>query len=132
MKDSKTKVLLGDKDIQQLIGKLLRYGVLTAGVITFIGGVFYLYQKGQGIPNYTEFTGETLDYTTLSGILRGITTFNATEIIQFGVVVLIATPILRVLFSLFAFILEKDKLYILITLIVLSILTFSMLGNLAG
>jgi len=79
-------------------------------------------------------------------ILRGLTTTGITcpplcaayswatgvDIIQLGVVLLIATPIARILFSVFAFTVEKDYLYIVITLIVLGVILFSMLGGLGG
>lgn len=119
-----------DYDMEQLIGQVLRYGVLTSGIIAIIGGIWYLVQSGSGIPNYTEFNGEPAGYTSLTGIIKGLTAGSAKEIIQLGVVILIATPILRIVFSLFSFILEKDRLYIVITLIVLLIILFSMFGGL--
>lgn len=119
-----------DYDMEQLIGQVLRYGVLTSGMIAIIGGVWYLIQSGAGIPNYTSFSGEPAGYTSLTGIIKGLTKGSAKEIIQLGVVILIATPILRIVFSLFSFILEKDRLYVVITLIVLLIILFSMFGGL--
>ncbi|MBC8984349.1 DUF1634 domain-containing protein [Pedobacter sp. N36a] len=119
-----------DYDMEQLIGQVLRYGVLTSGIIAIIGGVWYLIQSGAGFPNYTSFSGEPARYTSLTGIIKGLTEGSAKEIIQLGVVILIATPILRIVFSLFSFILEKDRLYIVITLIVLLIILFSMFGGL--
>lgn len=55
---------------------------------------------------------------------------KAKGIIELGVMVLIATPILRIFFSLIGFILEKDRLYIGITLIVLLVMMFSIFGGL--
>ncbi|MBB2150570.1 DUF1634 domain-containing protein [Pedobacter gandavensis] len=119
-----------DYDMEQLIGQVLRYGVLTAGIVAIIGGVWYLFQNGQGTPHYTEFHGEPAGYTSLTGIIEGLKNGSAKEIIQLGVVILIATPILRIVFSLISFIQEKDRLYIVITLIVLLIILFSMFGGL--
>lgn len=119
-----------DYDMEQLIGQVLRYGVLTSGIIAIIGGIWYLIQSGSGIPNYTSFSGEPAGYTSLTGIIKGLAAGSAKEIIQLGVVILIATPILRIVFSLFSFILEKDRLYVVITLIVLLIIIFSMFGGL--
>lgn len=120
-----------DYDVEQLIGQVLRYGVLLSGSVAIIGGIWYLYQQGSGIPHYTEFNGEPAGYTSLTGIIKGLANGSATEIIQLGVVILIATPIIRIAFSLVSFILEKDKLYTIITLIVLCIILFSMFGGLA-
>lgn len=120
-----------DYDMEQLIGQVLRYGVLSSGIVAIIGGIWYLIQHGSGIPHYSEFNGEPVGYTSLTGIIEGLKTGSAKEIIQLGVVILIATPILRIVFSLFSFILEKDRLYIVITLIVLLIILFSMFGGLS-
>lgn len=120
-----------DKDVELVVGQLLRYGVVTASVVAFVGGVFYLLQHGSGqIPQYSNFVGEGAGYTTFKGIFKGAAAFSSTEVIQLGVLILIATPILRVFFSLLAFILEKDKLYIFITLIVLSVIMTSIFGGL--
>lgn len=119
-----------DYDMEQLIGQVLRYGVLISGIVAIVGGIWYLFQRGMEMPHYTNFTGEPANYTTFSGILQGLSQGSATEIIQMGVVILIATPILRIFFSLVSFILEKDKLYIVLTFIVLSIIMFSMFAGL--
>ncbi|THF51710.1 DUF1634 domain-containing protein [Flavobacterium supellecticarium] len=122
---------ISDTDVQQLVGKVLRYGVLTACFLAIAGGVAYLaHHGGSAVPSYHTFQGEGAAYTTFEGILKGAMALNPTEIIQFGVLALIATPILRVVLSLFAFILEKDKMYIVITLIVLSIIMTSIFGGL--
>lgn len=128
--DTKENKKMTDYDVEQLIGQVLRYGVLISGVIAIIGGILYLYQQGTGIPDYGTFHGETAGFTSLTGIIEGLKKGNATEIIQLGVVVMIATPILRIMFSLVSFIVERDKLYIFITMIVLAIITFSMFGGL--
>lgn len=121
-----------DYDMQQLIGQVLRYGVLTSGIIAIAGGIWYLFQQGSGLTHYTTFNGEPAGFTSFTGILKGITTGSANEIIQLGVVVLIATPVIRIVFSLISFILEKNMMYVIITLIVLSIIMFSMLSGFGG
>ncbi len=125
------KKLISDTDVQQLVGQVLRYGVLTACFLAIAGGVAYLAHHGQStVPSYHTFQGEGAEYTTFEGIIKGAMALQPTEIIQFGVLALIATPILRVVLSLVAFILEKDKMYILITLIVLGIIMTSIFGGL--
>jgi uncharacterized membrane protein len=110
---------------------MLRYGVITASIVAFLGGVIYLVHFGQAaIPNYHDFKGEGAGYTTFGGIFKGAFAFNATEVIQLGVLVLIATPILRIALSLVAFAVEKDKLYVFITLIVLCVIMTSIFGGL--
>ncbi|CAM4284335.1 Uncharacterized membrane protein [Pedobacter westerhofensis] len=119
-----------DYDMEQLIGQVLRLGVLISGSVAIVGGIWYLYQQGSGLPHYSTFNGEPAGYTSLTGILSGLAKGSASEIIQLGVVILIATPIVRIFFSLVSFIIEKDRLYIVITSIVLFIILFSMFAGL--
>jgi uncharacterized membrane protein len=131
MKTSTTKSFLADTDIEKIVGLQLRYGVIIASSIVLIGGIAYLFQHGQGaIPPYHTFVGESAGFTTFSQIINGVVKGQSKGIVQFGVMVLIATPILRIAFSLVGFILEKDRLYIIITAVVLSIMLFSIFGGL--
>jgi uncharacterized membrane protein len=131
MKKVISKSFLADADIEKIIGLQLRYGVVIASLIVLMGGILYLVQQGQGaIPPYHTFLGESAGYTSFSQIVNGIGAGQAKGIVQAGVVVLIATPILRIAFSLVGFILEKDRLYIIITAIVLSVMLFSIFGGL--
>jgi uncharacterized membrane protein len=128
--NTKENKKMTDYDMEQLIGQVLRLGVLISGTIAIIGGIWYLYQKGSGVPHYTTFNGEPAGYTSLTGIIKGLAKGSATEIIQLGVLILIATPIVRIFFSLVSFIIEKDRLYIVITSVVLFIILFSMFAGL--
>ncbi|MBO9729504.1 MAG: DUF1634 domain-containing protein [Chitinophaga sp.] len=123
---------LRDKDIQQLIGKQLRIGVITSSIIVLIGGVIYLIRHGHEQPSYGNFTGVREGLTNLRGIWQGVLENKGMNIIQLGVVLLIATPIIRIAFSVIAFLLEKDYLYVVLTLVVLGVIMFSMSGGLAG
>ncbi|RBL92798.1 DUF1634 domain-containing protein [Chitinophaga flava] len=125
-----SKHFWADKDIQQLIGKQLRVGVITSSIIVLLGGIVYLYRHGHESPDYGTFTGVREGLDNLPGILKGIMAGQGRDVIQLGVVLLIATPIFRIVFSVFAFLLEKDYLYVVITLIVLAVITFSMVGGL--
>ncbi|WP_069659113.1 DUF1634 domain-containing protein [Arcticibacter eurypsychrophilus] len=121
-----------DKDVASVLGQLLRAGVVTSSVIALIGGVIYLMAHGADRPHYTEFIGAPENLRHINGIIAGLLVFDAQAIIQTGVLVLIATPILRVLLSAIAFAIEKDYLYVIITLIVLSIIAIGMFGGLGG
>jgi uncharacterized membrane protein len=122
---------LADHDIEQFIGLQLRFGVVLASLIVLTGGILYLLQSGHlALPHYQFFLGEKAGFTNGREIWNGVAAMKASGIIQLGVVVLIATPILRIFFSLIGFVLEKDRLYIVITLIVLSVMMFSIFGGL--
>jgi uncharacterized membrane protein len=51
---------------------------------------------------------------------------HAAAVIQLGLLLLVATPVARVIFSVFAFAWERDWLYVLLTLIVLAVLLYSL------
>lgn len=131
MKKIISKPHTADHDIEQFIGLQLRFGVLLSSFIVLAGGLLYLTQSGNlALPHYQLFIGEKAGLTTGRQIWHGVTGMQAKGIIQFGVAVLIATPILRILFSLIGFILEKDRLYIGITMVVLSVMMISIFGGL--
>jgi uncharacterized membrane protein len=125
------KAIINDRNIEIFIGQVLRIGVIISCAVAVIGGVLYLLHHGmQTMPDYGTFHGEDAAYTSLPGIIKGLGTGSPTEIIQLGVAILIATPIIRIALSLVSFILEKDKLYVVITLIVLCVIMTSMFGGL--
>jgi len=131
MKNIISKKAPADQDIEQLIGLQLRFGVIIASLIVLIGGLIYLKQFGAlAVPHYHSFIGTKGGYTSLDEIFKGAYAANAKGIIELGVVALIITPILRIAFSLVGFIIEKDKLYIGITLTVLAIMMASIFGGL--
>ena len=132
MKHVFSRIYWQDKDIEIVIGRLLRYGVLLSGIVTLVGGSIYLLRHGNTLPRYHTFTGEPKDVSSLSGVFQGIAGLQGRAIIQLGILLLIATPIARIVFSVIAFVLEKDYLYVVITLIVLIVIGFSIRGGLGG
>lgn len=118
---------LSDDRVERAIGTLLRAGVLVAATITLLGGVLLLLQHGSRIADYHVFAGEVPEFTSISGVVRGVLALDSRAVVQLGLVLLIATPILRVVFSLVAFVIQRDRLYVVITSIVLAVLLFSLI-----
>lgn len=116
-----------DERIELVISLLLRIGVVGASAIVLMGGVFYLFQYGLTIPNYQVFHGEPLSLCTVKGILTTALAFESSGIIQLGLLLLILTPIARVVFSVAAFGIQRDRLYVSVTLIVLIVLLYNLL-----
>lgn len=117
--------------MQAIIGWVLRLGVFISMLVVFLGGILYLYRHGHAIADHSVFKGIPVFLQT-GNIINGILTFRGQAIIQGGIILLIATPIIRVVFSAIGFILEKDYLYVGITLLVLTIIFISMLSGHAG
>ena len=123
---------LTDRRMDEIIGALLRYGVMLSGSVVAAGGIWYLIQYGTTPPGYHIFRGEPEYLRHLRGIVSGIPGFHCRRMMQLGLVLLIATPVARVAFSVVAFILQRDRAYVVITLIVLAVLLFSLTGKMSG
>ena len=123
---------LSDDQIDQLLGNLLRIGVIIATIVAAIGGVLYLAQHGLEQADYRVFRGEPVELRRVGGIVRGATGLHARAVVQLGLVLLIATPVARVAMSLVAFALQRDRVYIVVTSIVLALLIFSLTGGISG
>ncbi len=118
-----------DQQIEVLVGTLLRSGVMLSAGVVLLGGAIYLLRYGAATPDYRVFRGEPSDLRSVPGILKGVLTLHGRSVIQFGLLLLIATPIARVGFSAVAFFMQRDRTYVWITLIVLAILLWSLIGN---
>ncbi|MBZ5516001.1 MAG: DUF1634 domain-containing protein [Acidobacteriia bacterium] len=115
--------------MEVIIGTLLRAGVVAAAVVVLAGAAVYLVRHGAAAPHYAVFQGEPTDLRTPSGILADAATLQGRGIIQLGLLILLATPVARVAFSVFAFAMERDSLYVVVTLIVLAVLVLSLAGG---
>ena len=115
-------------DMQLLLSRTLRWGVGIACVVALVGGLLYLVHCGGqpfSLDNYRHFSYATAAdpaYTALPAILDGFLHFTPVGWIQTGVLLLILTPILRVLLSFFSFVEERDWLYAVITAVVLAVI----------
>jgi uncharacterized membrane protein len=118
-----------DKRIDELMGLLLRSGVLFAASVVFVGGVVYLARYPCPAIDYRVFQTEPRSLRTISGIFNDAIAFHGRGLIQLGLLLLIATPIARVTFSVFAFFYQRDWKYVVFTLIVLGLLLYSLLGR---
>jgi uncharacterized membrane protein len=118
-----------DKRLETIIGYALRLGVVTAAVLVLAGGVYYLIENACTPADYHTFHPAAKNALDLSGIVRNALALNSLGIIQLGLLALIATPIVRVILSVVAFALERDRLYTIVTSIVLVVLLYSLLAK---
>jgi uncharacterized membrane protein len=115
-----------DEQVETIIARLLQTGVLVAGAIVTLGGIVFLIRHGLSIPHYSVFTGEPSGLRSVSGILAGTLTLQGRNLIQFGLFILLATPVARVAFAVVAFAFERDRLYVGVSLTVLVVLVYSL------
>lgn len=108
-----------DERMEVAIANLLRTGVGLAAALVLAGGAWYVASSGHGVPNYGQFHPE------MKGVGALATLKWPEKLIEIGLLVLIATPVARVAFSLAAFAVERDRMYIWFTLAVLAVLIYS-------
>jgi uncharacterized membrane protein len=118
-----------DRRLELILGNLLRTGVLLSAAVVLAGAGIYLARHAHEPANYRVFRGEPTDFRTIPGVVNSVMHGRGRGLIQLGLLLLIATPIARVSFSVVGFALERDRMYVIFTLIVLAILLFSLLGS---
>lgn len=118
-----------DQRVEDIIAHLLRAGVLAAALVVIAGAVLYLGGAPRARVGYRIFHGEPQQLTTVRGIVKTAFSGRALGVMQLGLLILIATPIARVAFSVFAFAEDHDRMYVLFTLIVLAVLLYSLFGS---
>ena len=115
-----------DKDIQVILGMLLKVGVMVSTSICLFGGIIFLSRHAKQLVSFENFRPEAVRFSSVGEIIFGLRAFDGLAIIQFGVLLLIFTPIARVVFSIFSFLIEKDYMYVVIGIIVLSVIITSL------
>ena len=118
-----------DEKMETIIGNLLRTGVMLSAAVVLIGGIIYLARHGTEPTHYRTFHGEPAEYRTVSGIFQQVLAVRGRGIIQLGLLLLIATPVARVAFAVWGFNKERDRMYVIFTVIVLVILLYSLMGT---
>ena len=129
---SQASTRVSDQEVEQLIGRLLQIGVLLAAFWTLVGGALVLAKHGGTPADYRVFRGEPDALRSLGSIVRGAFSFQSTFVVQLGLVLLIATPVVRVAFTLVAFAIQRDRMYVLITFVVLALLLYGLIYGRAG
>jgi uncharacterized membrane protein len=117
---------LTDQKVEIVLGTLLQVGVILSGAVVLVGGILYLIHYGSNPASYHVFNGKRAVINNLSQVLSGVSHLDGRAIIQLGLLLLIATPVIRVIFSVAAFWLERDRVYVAFTLVVLAVLLYSL------
>ena len=110
-----------------MIGLLLRTGVLASAAVTIAGGIWHLAQGG-ALPDYRIFRPGHAAMHGFGEVWGGIVHGGSESLIQLGILMLIATPVARVALCLAAFAVQKDRIYMAITTVVL----IGLLASLSG
>jgi uncharacterized membrane protein len=124
----RSKPGLSDQKIELIVGNLLIVGVCLSAALVVVGGIAFLIGHANEHPHFKVFKGEPADLRGIPGILEDVRRWDSRGVIQLGLLVLLATPVARVAFSLLAFMRQRDKTYVVVTCIVLTVLLYSLFG----
>ncbi|MCC5630272.1 DUF1634 domain-containing protein [Nostoc sphaeroides] len=124
-----------EQQLEYLLSNLMKYGVLIASAVVLLGGILYLIHHGAEPAEYHFFRGEPSEFRSPTGVVKAV--FSGSDaydglrlraIIQLGLLLLIATPIVRVFISLLAFLIQREFIYVIVTLLVMTSLIYSLVG----
>ncbi len=120
---------MNDISLERSVSVLLKAGVTVAGLVTLGGGLLFMLRHWGDPVHYAMFHSEPRIDRIVPEIVKGAIAGRARSVIQLGVLLLIATPVARVAFSLAGFVMERDKAFILVSAIVLAILLYSLVNG---
>ena len=126
MEDKKNS--LRDEKMDIIIGNILRIAVIISALTVIVGAVLYLWHHGLEKPNYSVFSGVPKSLHHMGDIIKDAWQIKSLGIIQIGLLLLLLTPVARVAYSVFAFLIQRDYMYVIYTLIVLTVLVLSITG----
>jgi uncharacterized membrane protein len=118
-----------DERVEGILGTLLQSGVIISGLVVLAGGILYLLRYGHDPVHYESFAADRERLRSLRDVAVNAMHGDARAIVECGLLLLIATPVARVAFSIIGFSLERDRLYFVLTLIVFLILIYSLFGG---
>ena len=113
-----------DLKMELAISHMLRAGVSLAAVVVFVGGFLYVLQAHGVAPDYVHFNGIASPADRIPPLLVDHH-LDSGNIIRLGILLLIATPIMRVAYCVYSFAAQKDKIYVVVSSIVLTVLLYS-------
>lgn len=116
---------ISDQQLERSMGRMLQIGVTVAALAVLAGGALRLIHSQGPAPDYAHFHGAPAAYEHAGSILKGAANLDGNSMILFGILLLIATPVCRVLFGVIGFTLMKDRLYAVVSAVVLTILVLS-------
>ena len=114
-----------DRQLEIAMGRMLRIGVTTAAIVVLVGGILYFCQFRDAVSNYQHFHGAPAPSRSMAAIAVGLRHLDSRSLISAGILLLIATPVCRVIFGVVGFALERDRIYTIVSAIVLIILLMS-------
>lgn len=117
-------MLWTDPEIDRRMGRLLQVGVMTAAGVMLIGGIIFLFITPEPQPRYSVFHPAAESFRSIPEIFRDAFHGKAGALIHVGTFLMIATPVARVAFCVYAFARSHDRRYVMVSSIVLALLLY--------
>ncbi len=112
--------------LDQIMSRLMLWSVLLASGIMLCGGIYFLWSHGEDPTRDHLFTGEPQDLKDPILMVKAAMEGNKLSLIQIGVFLLLLNPLLRVLLAFFGFSIQKNWLYVIVSMILLGVLSYSL------
>jgi len=117
------------RKVELAISALLRVGVLTSLLVVLVGTVVTFVHH----PHYLTSRHDLGSLTkpgaefphSIQSLISGLERGQGRAIVMAGLLLLIATPVLRVAVSVLAFVYQRDRVFVVITTVVLAVLLTS-------
>lgn len=118
-----------DENIDRRMGRLLQTGVAVSGLVMALGAAVYLAHHWSALPAYSKFQSVPPSQRTIAETLKEALRGQGRGFIQVAVLLMIATPVARVVFAAYGFFRQRDWLYTAVSLLVLSLLIFGLTSS---
>lgn len=112
--------------LQHVVSLVLRVGVIAAATVGLLAVAYDLRVHGGEAVAFRHFQGTPPSERHVPEILGNALRFRPRALMMTAVLLLVLTPIVRVLVSLVGFIKERDRVYVVVTTVVL----LALLGSL--
>jgi uncharacterized membrane protein len=116
--------MLSTKEMQNTISLILLSGTLLSAALVIIGGIMYLSEHGSQIMPF-ELLQTDMVPTSMKQVWQFALSFSSLAIIELGLLLLVATQMVRVALLCWFYAMQKDLAFLFISLFVLVILIYS-------
>jgi uncharacterized membrane protein len=114
-----------DQDLDESVAIVLRIGVTLSAAVVSLGGLLSGHHLLSGVPDYTHFHPANPGVRSVTGIVHGAVNIIPGSVIQLGLLLLIATPVARVVLCVIGFARQQNLLYVAVSMVVLLVLILS-------
>jgi uncharacterized membrane protein len=115
-----------DLQLEIEIARMLLVGIVVSALVVVLGGALAFHDTSLIVPDYTHFHPMTGSLSSIESIVQGALHLRADAVIQLGLLLLVATPVARVVLCVVGFARQRDRLYVAVSSTVLMILIYSL------